>query len=381
MRVLLVSEMVPYLPSHDGFRLIPANLIQHLASRHELHLIALSHGESQKEICWPRPYCRSYLALRQGNGISARARAITGAPDPALVRAVDESLRAERFDVIHVEGAGLAALLRGKSQASRKLLCIHDSKSLRYREFARYAQGLGSSISLKLSSSLAGWHERRWFQYADRVVVTSAEDADALAGVVPVDRIAIIPNGVDLEYFAYKPAAENGQIVFTGNMNWPPNEDAVERFANSIFPSVRALFPEASFWIVGADPSERVRALERLPGVHVTGTVVDLRPWLWSAAVYVSPLRFGMGVKNKILEAMASGPPIVATSRSLSGTPLSDGKHAMIANEDREIADAVVTLLRDPALAHKLSAHARQKAEEEHGWKATARRYEQLYSA
>jgi glycosyltransferase involved in cell wall biosynthesis len=380
MRVLLVSEMVPYLPSHDGFRLIPANLIRQLGPRHELHLIALSQGESPESICWPRQYCRSYLALRAERGFSAKARSINGTLPPNLSQAVYKALQTTHFDVIHVEGAGLAALLRGMSPLLRKLLCIHDSKSLRYREFGHYAQGIRSRATLTILSSLAKLHERRWFGYADKVVVTSPGDAKALAGAVPVDRIATIPNGVDLEYFAYRSVPEKGRIVFTGNMSWPPNEDAAERFANAIFPSVRALYPEASFWIVGADPSERIRALERLPDVHVTGTVLDLRPWLWSAAVYVSPLRFGMGVKNKILEAMASGAPIVATSRSLSGTPLSDREHAMIANEDREIADAVVELLRDPALAHKISAQARQKAEEEHGWEATALRYEQLYS-
>ena len=101
--------------------------------------------------------------------------------------------------------------------------------------------------------------------------------------------------------------------------------------SSAIFmPSIRSRIPDASFWIVGADPSLRVRNLANTPGVHVTGTVDDIRPWIWSAAVYASPLRFGLGVKNKILEAMACGAPIVATSRSLSGTPLIDGRHAMI---------------------------------------------------
>ena len=379
MRILLISEMVPYLPSYDGFRLIPANLIRHLAQRHELHLIALSHGESQENLCWPRQYCRSYLTLPAEAGVSAKARSISGTSSPALAQAVDEALQAKQIDVIHVEGAGLADVLRGKSQLIKKLLSIHDSKSLRYREFAQYAQGIRSRTALTLLSRLAKWHERRWFRYADRLVVTASADANALAGAVPLDRITVIPNGVDLEYFAYRPSPESGRIVFTGNMSWPPNEDAAEHFATAIFPAVRAQVPQASFWVVGADPSKGVRGLERLPAVNVTGTVTDLRPWLWNAAVYVSPLRFGMGVKNKILEAMASGPPIVTTSRSLSGTPLIDGEHAMIANEDGEIAAAVVTLLRDANLAHNISMRARHKAEEEHGWKTTALHYERLY--
>ena len=193
------------------------------------------------------------------------------------------------------------------------------------------------------------------------------------------DRIAVIPNGVDLEYFAYRPQPEAGRIVFTGNMSWPPNEDAAEHFARDLLPAIRSAIPGATFWIVGAEPSSRVQNLSSLAGVHVTGTVEDIRPWISSAAVYASPLRFGLGVKNKILEAMATGAPIVATSRSLSGTPLVDGRHAMIADDDAKFGDAVVQLLADPALCESLSREARRKVEAENSWSAVASRYEAEY--
>jgi glycosyltransferase involved in cell wall biosynthesis len=119
--------------------------------------------------------------------------------------------------------------------------------------------------------------------------------------------------------------------------------------------------------------------LSSLDGVHVTGTVEDIRPWISSAAAYASPLRFGLGVKNKILEAMATGAPIVATSRSLSGTPLVDGRHAMIADDDAKFGDAVVQLLADPALCESLSREARRKVEAENSWSAVASRYEAEY--
>ena len=129
----------------------------------------------------------------------------------------------------------------------------------------------------------------------------------------------MIPNGVDLEYFAYRPQPEAGRIVFSGNMSWPPNEDAAEHFAARSFagdpkPDSRRDILDRRRRAVAASskPGEH-------PGVHVTGTVEDIRPWIWSAAVYVSPLRFGLGVKNKILEAMAIGAPIVATSRESFG--------------------------------------------------------------
>jgi glycosyltransferase involved in cell wall biosynthesis len=380
MKILLVSEMIPCLPSHDGFRLIPANLIRNLRDRHDLHLVALSHeGEGDQQSEWPRAHCKSVSIFRTDDDGRARLRAITGAVDPALQRFVSDAVARLRPDLLHLEGGGLAALLQTKAGYPAGILCVHDSKALRYREFAEYATQPRERVRLKLFSALARRQERRWFRYADRVVVTSPSDAQALSRAVSAERIAVIPNGVDLEYFAYRPATEAARIVFTGNMSWLPNEDAAEHFARDILPSIRGRAPDASFWIVGADPSPRVQKLASIAGVHVTGTVADIRSWIWSASVYASPLRFGLGVKNKILEAMACGAPIVATSRSLSGTPLIDGRHAMIADDDAKFAESVVRLLSDSALRESLSREARRKVESENSWQSVAMQYEGVY--
>jgi glycosyltransferase involved in cell wall biosynthesis len=380
MRVLMVSEAVPYLPCHDGFRLIPANLIRNLSDRHEIHLIALSHdGEGAELSEWPRPYCGSVSIIRSNHGVRAKVRTITGGIDPALERCTLDAVAKVRPDLLHLEGGGLAALLRSTRRELPGILSIHDSRALRFREFARYAVGARERFRLKLFSVMARRQERQWFGYADRVVVTSPSDAEALSAVLNAQRIAVIPNGVDLEYFAYRPAPEPGRIVFTGSMNWPPNEDAAEHFARDILPAVRSRFPDATFWIVGADPSPRVRNLANIAGVNVTGTVADIRPWIWSAAVYASPLRFGLGVKNKILEAMACGAAIVATTRSLSGTPLVDGRDAMVADDDTKFADAVVRVLSDSELRNSLAREARRKAEVEYSWDSITARFEELY--
>ncbi len=379
MRILLVSE-IPCLPSHDGFRLIPANLIRNLFDRHEIHLIALSRGdESEEQLGWPRPYCRSVSIFRSDNGIRAKVHAITGAVDSSLARFTSDAVARVRPDLLHLEGGGLAALLSSTTRGLPGILCVHDSRALRYREFAGYSAGARERIRFKLLSLLARYQEFRWFGYADRVVVTSPFDAQALSPAVSEQCVAVISNGVDLEYFAYRPAPEAGRIVFTGNMSWMPNEDAAEHFARDLMPAIRDRVPDASFWIAGAQPSARVQNLASLPGIHVTGTVADIRPWIWSAAVYASPLRFGLGVKNKILEAMASGAPIVATSRSLSGTPLIDGRHAMIADDDAKFGDLVARLLADPARRESLSREARRKVEAENSWQSVATEYEEVY--
>jgi len=284
-----------------------------------------------------------------------------------------------RPDVMHLEGGGLAPVLGSDSVSVPAVLSVHDSKALRYLDFATYSTGARARIGLKLLAIIARRHERRWFRYADRVVAASPFDADALSVSVSRDRIVSIPYGVDLEYYARQVPPEPGRIVFTGSMNWPPNEDAAEHFARDIMPAIQSRIPDASFWIVGADPSARVQNLASIPGVHVTGTVADIRPWIWSAAVYASPLRFGLGVKNKILEAMASGAAIVATTRSLSGTPMIDGRDAMIADDDQQFAEAVVGLLSDATLRDSMGREARRKAEAEYSWDSITAKLEELY--
>jgi glycosyltransferase involved in cell wall biosynthesis len=381
MRILFVSEMVPWLPCHDGFRVSPANLVRNLSERkNEVHLIALAQGGERKEqLEWARPYCRSFSVFPAHGGMRARMRVIASLPDLSLMRVVSDAATKLRPDVIHLEGGGLAAIIRSAAHGVPTVLSVHDSKALRYLDFAAFTSGARRRISLRLLALVARRHERRWFRYADRVVAASPFDADALSASVGRDRIMAIPYGVDLEYYARETAPELGRIVFTGSMNWPPNEDAAEHFAQEIMPAIRSRIADASFWIVGADPSQRVQKLASLPGVHVTGTVADIRPWIWSAAVYASPLRFGLGVKNKILEAMASGAAIVATTRSLSGTPMVHGDDAMIADDDAGFAEAVVKLLSNPELRESMASKARRKAEKEYSWSAITARLEDLY--
>lgn len=382
MRILLISEMIPWLPSHDGFRVSPANLIRNLSRRHEVHLIALTRGgESKEQSEWPREYCQSFAIFHSDEGIRARMRALTSAPDSSLTRLVDDTVAKVRPDVLHLEGGGLAPLLGSLSRKVPAVLSVHDSRALRFEEFARFTTVRWQQFRLKLLAIIARSHERRWFHYADRVVVTSPFDAEGLSGSVSAGLISVIPYGVDLEYYARCQAQETGRIVFTGNMSWPPNVDAAEHFARDIMPAIRSKVPDASFWIVGASPSARVQNLASIEGVHVTGTVDDIRPSIWSAAVYASPLRFGLGVKNKILEAMASGAPIVATSRSLSGTPLIDGRHALVANDAARFAESVVRLLSDHELREALAHEARRLAEVEYSWDSITSEFEELYRA
>ncbi len=380
----MVSQMVPYLPCYDGFRIIPANLIRELSKRHEIFLIALTDGaEDADQLQWPEKYCRSVEILRIPIrwGLANRLDQIARPVASEVSETVRAHIQGTKPDVLHLEGPGTAPLARLAPLRALTILSAHDALSLRYREFARFTRSRYARIGYTSRSLLAERFERRWFRYAHRVVVTSFFDLEVLSGSVPQERLAVIPNGVDLEYWTYRPAPQPGRIVFTGNMNWPPNEDAAEYFTVDVLPLVQRWVPDAEFCIVGAQPSLKVKELARIPGVRVTGTVPDLREWICSAAVYVSALRFGAGVKNKILEAMALGTPIVATPQSLTGTPLVHGRHLLVADSAAEIAEAVLRLLGDGELRRSLSEEARRHLEMEYSWEWIAARFEKLYRA
>jgi glycosyltransferase involved in cell wall biosynthesis len=379
--ILIVSPMTPYLPCHDGFRLIPAHLIRVLSQRHECHLIALSSGkESSEQLQWSQQYCSSVEILRASSprGVLDRLVRLALSVPRQVADAVRARLRGLEPDLFHIEGPMLAPLARVAPPGMLTLLSAHDALSLRHQEFARFAPSVRSRAVHAARALIARRFERRWYGYADRILITSPADRDALSRSVSKERLTVIPNGVDLEYLAYRPEPTPGRIVFTGNMSWPPNEDAAEYFAREALPMIQKRYSRAEFWVVGAEPSPKVLALAGIPGVRVTGTVPDLREWIWSASVYVSPLRFGAGVKNKILEAMALGPPIVATPKSLTGTPLRHGRELLVAESAVEMAEAVLRLWGDDELRHSLSKNARRQVEIAYSWESIAERYEEL---
>lgn len=383
MKILMVSQMIPYLPCHDGFRLIPANLMRSLSKRHEIHLIApASANESEKDGEWARQYCRSVEIVKK-DMFRSLIKKISRSTDPfpaEALRAVRSRIKTLKPDILHLEGPMTATLAPFAPEGTITVLSAHDSIYLRHKQVAEFARTAKErDFNNRLSEDLKGY-EKQWYGQADRVAVTSQTDLEALSSFVPVEKLRAIPNGVDFEYFTCKPAPVSGRIVFTGNMSWGPNEDASEYFANEIFPGIKKRVSNAEFWIVGAEPSSRVMELDKLPGVHVTGRVDDIRELVWSASVYASPLRFGAGCKNKILEAMALGAPIIATTPSLTGTPLEHDKHLLIADERSELSEGVCKLLNDKQLGHRLYVNARDFVVRNYSWDVVAGEFEKLYT-
>lgn len=262
---------------------------------------------------------------------------------------------------------------------------IMDMVDIDSAKFAAYGAARGGPMAWvhAREGRVLARYERAVAARADRCLFVSAAEAalfrrmHGFAG----DHVTALENGVALDRFAPDadfaplPPAMRGEgpfIVFTGQMDYRPNIEAVLDFARHSLPAVRALHPAARFAIVGRDPAPQVRALGAIAGVVVTGAVDDVRPWLAAANVVVAPLRIARGVQNKVLEAMAMARPVVASAEAAEGIDALAGRDLLVADTADADAEAglVLALLADPARAAAIGQAARVRVEQRYGWRA-----------
>jgi glycosyltransferase involved in cell wall biosynthesis len=222
---------------------------------------------------------------------------------------------------------------------------------------------------------------RRWeARTCGRVALTiavSEVDRELLSANAPGVAVHAIPTGVDTSYFTPNGKVEAPtELVFTGSMDWYPNEDAILYFIDAILPLIRARLPRISLSVVGRNPTHRLLAAAARAQVRVTGTVEDIRPYVGAASVYVVPLRIGGGTRLKIFEALAMGKPVVSTNVGAEGLPLIPGTHFVEADEPGDFARAVVSLMGDPSRRRALGLAGRRLVEERYSWTQVGREFE-----
>ena len=254
---------------------------------------------------------------------------------------------------------------------------LHDSMTLLSRRMLAVDQGWHKRLTAYLFLICVKRLEGNLRRTFDLIVMNSAVDEQIIKELSDEPKTLTITNGVDTEYFVPDSTLqETDKIVFTGVMGYAPNEDAALYFVEKIFPLVKAKRPRAQFWIVGSEPSEKVKALTRTAGVHVTGKVQDVRPHVRSASVFVCPLRVGSGVKNKILAALAMRKAVVATSISVDGLDVSDNREVLLADGPEAFANKVLRLLENEPDAERLGANGLAKVQRLYSWAAMGKTLE-----
>jgi glycosyltransferase involved in cell wall biosynthesis len=192
----------------------------------------------------------------------------------------------------------------------------------------------------------------------------------------------VLPNGVDLDYFAPRPQAtprDPATIIFTGKMSYHANTAAALDLTTQVMPHVWQQRPDAKLALVGKDPPAKLLALAGDPRIAVTGTVADLRPYLAQATVAVSPIRYGVGIQNKVLEAMAMATPVVSTPQATTALQTQAGQDLLVADTAQDIAESILALLADGELRRRIGQAGRRYVETYHNWITIVEKLEGIY--
>jgi len=378
MRVLMLTQTTPYLPTHDRARLVPAYLLAHLAEQHQIALItAETAGDTPAQRAWS-----ASLAAVTTRVPVKRWRHALGAPADGLAAmrtAARTAIEEWRPDVVHLEGSLLAPL--ATTLPVPVVIGCRESAVRRARDARRLARTPRDWMRAQLEERLETEWERRWLRAAQSCIVASDDDRRTLAERVPLERIDVVPTGVDELRYDFRRAGEAARLVFAGNLAWPAHLDAARRLALRVLPRVRRALPQAELLVIGGGPLTALRGLAEAPGVRVAGVTPDLRPSIWSAAAALVPAEATPGVEAALLEAMALGTPVITAARALSGLAhILPGHHLLVAESDAEMAEAALLVLREPVVAATLAANARQVIERRYTWTALARSYTLLWT-
>ncbi len=384
MRILALSPHLSW-PLYGGNMVRIYNLMRELARRgHELVFVAgydgppLGEEHPIKRLCREVHTYRPPASARRTNPARSALASVfsplpytaakfSGREVPQIIR---EILNAQRFDLIFANFAFMANLLPvDLARRTPVVLDEHESEGLLWRQYLREG-GSGKRAFALLNLAKMGRFQK---SVSSRIaaLMSASEREAAFARTFLPSRVQlwVVPNGVDTEFFTPATPASEPALVLCAGFSVYRNCEAAVWFVREIFPEVRKAVPETQFSIVGSNPPPEVRQLGETPGVHVTGTVEDIRPYYCRAAVSVAPYRYGEGTKLKVLEAMACGVPVVSTTIGCQGIEAQDGEHLLVADAPLDFAKRIVDLLRDPKRRAEIGARARALIEQKYAWK------------
>jgi len=391
LRILFVLPQVPYPPDRGG-KIVQYNFVRGMLERgHRVWIAALEHHREEpaqaealrkmgaEVITFPAAPRWSLSRLVRAFG-SSRPYKAHRFYHPAMADWIQQCVDEQEIDVIHCQNFYTASYVRGNEPCGR-ILYKENFEALLLERFVTdsgHSAVLRAAARLQVRRTLA--YEVSVCKRFDRVLLISQPDLERFAEHRPESPLEVLSPGVDLRYYVPSTRAPKaGRVVFTGSMDYFPNVDAVGFVCSKVWPRVRETMPEAELFLVGQHPEAAVRKWDGRAGVHVTGRVEDIRPYLADTAVYVVPLRVGGGVRLKILEAMAMGKAIVSTPLGAEGLAVSDGENILLAETPQAMAEAVLRLLRSEEERRRLEAAARAFAERHGDWNRIIERLENIY--
>ena len=388
--LLLLVHRIPY-PPNKGDKIRSYHLLKHLAQHYRVHMATFvddaddwQHVPKVEALCASSHFARldplasklrSLGALLKGRALSFDYYRNAGLQDW-----VDNAMASHQIGRVVVFSSPMAQYAEQYPQA-RRVVDFCDIDSDKWRQYALQKSWPMSWVYRREADTLLTY-ERHVAASTDAALFVSDAEAALFRTMAPESgaKIGYFNNGVDTEYFSPERAYERpfgaGEraLVFTGAMDYWPNIDAVQWFAAEVFPQLLALDPMLRFYIVGARPAPAVQALAAPPGVIVTGTVPDVRPYIHHADICVAPLRIARGIQNKVLEAMAMARPVVVSPQALEGIDAVPGRELLLADGAAALATTITGLLAQPDAS--IGAAARAKVKSQYSWPSNLARIE-----
>ncbi|HET9831971.1 MAG TPA: glycosyltransferase [Vicinamibacterales bacterium] len=388
MRILwLKSDLL--LPLDKGGRLRTWHLMRHLARRHDITYLSFSDRGQDRNVAGMREVATRVVTVPRNDPAKRSllfymdAARYLGDPLPYAVAKyrsaaykvqVQSLLRENRFDLLVCDFL-VPAVNLPKALPCPAVIFTHNVESEIWRRHAETKATVAARWLYRMQHKRMLRFEEETLMRFDGILAVSDADRETFVRLYPsvsTKPTWVVRTGVDTEYFVpSRTEPSEPRLVFTGSMDWLPNEDAMTYFCHDVLPLIQQQEPRVRLSIVGRAPTPAVRALASNV-VDVTGTVDDVRPHMEKGSVYIVPLRIGGGTRLKIFEAMSMGKAVVSTTIGAEGLPIVDGTHAIVADEPRAFASAVLSLLRDRARRKALEHAARSLVVEHYDWSAVA---------
>ncbi len=389
MRILMLAHRIPY-PPYTGDKTRAYHIARYLARRHEVTLgffvddradmagvdaLRQMVGRVEFGRMWrPWSVLKGVTGMVAGSSLSLPYFSSSRLRQRLALRPGDGS-----YDLVYASSSPMAQYARAfGAPVVMDFVDVDSDKWTQYGEHSRPPLSwLYRTEGRRLQAAEADI--ARW---ASLCLLATPVEETLLRSFAPWARTAVIPNGIDLDYFRpWEGGSSAPAVIFTGAMDYLPNIDAVRHFCDDVLPRVRREIPDTRFYIVGLNPAPEVQRLADIPGVVVTGLVPDVRPYYARTSVCVAPLRIGRGVQNKVLQAMALGMPVVASSVAQRGLQAEASKHLHVEDDPVAFAGRVVQLLKSPDERIAMGLRARAFVEAHHAWDASCGRLDRLIAS
>jgi glycosyltransferase involved in cell wall biosynthesis len=385
MQLLFLSGWFPY-PTNNGSKLRIYNLLRGLAQHHDLTLLAFAdqpgidiHSPELRALCRDiqvvpaKPFDPHRWRARLGF-LSLKPRSVLDTYSPEMAQRIEQLISGNNFELVIASQLGLA----GYAASFKGVPAIFEEVELGlfYEQFHR-----ASSLRTRFRHGLTWAKHRRYvaglLNHFGACTVVSEQERQLLAAIHPGFRtIEIIPNCINLaDYAEVRQTPQSNHLIFTGSFGFAPNYEAMTWFLGQVYPRVQAEIPNVRLTITG---DHRNLPLPPAANVTLSGFVDDIRPLLASAWLSLAPIRVGGGTRLKILEAMALGTPVVATSKGAEGLAVEPDVHLLLADTPQAYAEAVLRLLRQPELRERLAANAYKLVQEKYNWPTVMPRFLKL---